>query len=377
MESKKILILYTSVGLGHKMIAENIGYQLEQNGFNVRTADILKVQEGKLVSLGTSLHHFINTRVPTVWRFLYRYGHIPFSSFRVPLASRNYQETKKLIDEFQPDLVIATQTTASAIVSYLKKSKLYNGLFAIAFSDYHLHTFWLYPNADFYLTNIDEQKLEMIERGIPASRIAVCGMTLHSKLTVEIKQLRQEFGIQEGERLVLIGSGSLGTNIDESWLHSVISELSHMKNVHLGIVTGKNESLKQSLEQQFPSNRIHIFGFYKPMANLYQLADLYITKPGGLTLAESWQYRLPVLITHYLPGQEELNVNYLQGKNLVLSGMEQGKPLNAQKIRAIIEHEIATGEFKKSLAANPASVQLVNDDPQNSPVVKAIKARFI
>ncbi len=54
---KKILIFYTSVGLGHKSIAENIGWYLEQPvspgasrggaGFEVKFADIGKVQEGK------------------------------------------------------------------------------------------------------------------------------------------------------------------------------------------------------------------------------------------------------------------------------------------------------------------------------------------
>src|SRR6185295_15378148 len=131
MESKKILILYTSVGLGHKMIAENIGYQLEQNGFNVRTADILKVQEGKLVNFGTRLHQFINRKLPWLWKFIYNYGHIPFRRLRVPLASRNYHQTKQVIDQFEPDMVIATQTTSSAVISYLKQAKLYNGLFAI------------------------------------------------------------------------------------------------------------------------------------------------------------------------------------------------------------------------------------------------------
>ena len=40
---KKILILYNSIGWGHKSIAENIGFYLEREGFEVRLADILEL----------------------------------------------------------------------------------------------------------------------------------------------------------------------------------------------------------------------------------------------------------------------------------------------------------------------------------------------
>ena len=49
--NKKILILYTSVGLGHKTLAENIGWQLQQEGMEVKLADIGKVQKGKFEHL--------------------------------------------------------------------------------------------------------------------------------------------------------------------------------------------------------------------------------------------------------------------------------------------------------------------------------------
>jgi hypothetical protein len=41
---KKILILYTSVGLGHKVIAENMGFYLVRGGY-----DVIAVVEADLV----------------------------------------------------------------------------------------------------------------------------------------------------------------------------------------------------------------------------------------------------------------------------------------------------------------------------------------
>ena len=40
---KKILILYTSHTHGHKAVAENIGFYLEQAGYEVKLSDVLKL----------------------------------------------------------------------------------------------------------------------------------------------------------------------------------------------------------------------------------------------------------------------------------------------------------------------------------------------
>ncbi len=43
-----------------------------------------------------------------------------------------------------------------------------------------------------------------------------------------------------------------------------------------------------------------------------------MTKPGGVTISECLQKRLPVFIYHALPGQEEMNLNLLKERKLVI-----------------------------------------------------------
>lgn len=137
--SKKILILYTSVGLGHKTIAENIAYHLERDGHTVKLFDALQLQAGPLVTAGTVVHGFINKRLPFIWKWLYTSAWFTRQTLpaRVKVAGKNYLHIKKAIDEFGPDMVIATQTSASAVVEFLKQRGWYTGLFVVAFSDYH------------------------------------------------------------------------------------------------------------------------------------------------------------------------------------------------------------------------------------------------
>lgn len=115
---KRILILHTSIGLGHKSIAENIGAALASNGYEVRLEDILQVQKGKLVNFGTTLYRIINVHLPWLWSWLYKstdHGilfHLTLP-LRVPLASKHHKKLLQIIQEFKPDLIISAQITAT------------------------------------------------------------------------------------------------------------------------------------------------------------------------------------------------------------------------------------------------------------------------
>ena len=132
---KKILILYTSVGLGHKYIAQNIGYHLERAGYEVKLHDVFQLQEGALVNAGIWLHQFVNKRLPFIWRWLYfsKLVNTVGLPLRVPLAKANSQNIYKAITEFNPDAVITTQTSASAAVESLIGQGRYNNKFIIVY----------------------------------------------------------------------------------------------------------------------------------------------------------------------------------------------------------------------------------------------------
>jgi len=373
---KKVLILYTSVGLGHKSIAENIAHHLAHRGYAVRHADILRLQEGAWVRFGTGLHRWLNKHAPLILKFLYRYGYVIFSRLRTVVASKNYYETKELIDEYQPDVVITTQTSASAVVAYLKRQGLYRGKFAIAFSDYHFHPYWIYPEADLYFTNISEQEREMTKRGIKKERIILSGITLPPREVLDQALIRSRLGISVDAKVVLFSSGSLGISFDPTWLVKEVEKTATNTNTYVLIVCGKNTTLHETLLKTKLPPSIHIFGFYNSMTELYGIADIMVGKAGGLTLAETWQMKLPVIVTHYLPGQEELNYLYAKDKELIIPGIENNKPLPSEKLQSRITDELSTGVFKQSLITNPNLVFLIQDNLQNSPVGEAIDRLF-
>lgn len=360
MEPKqRVLILYTSVGLGHQSIAENIGAVLGRAGFEVRLLDILKVQAGWLVSVSTRIHRFINEQLPWLWSWLYssRLFTDLTLCLRVPLAARNCRETKLAVDDFAPHLIITTQTTASAIVAYLKRRGYYGGLFGIAFSDFHLHRYWLYREADFYLANIEEQKTEMVRLGFDPARIYVCGIMLKDRPEVCVPAVRRRFGISETDKVVLVSSGSQGLGLG----YGLLDDLAARPNVKTLVVCGKNHEAFSRLSDRYSGTGVVVLGYHTPMDELYAIADVFVTKPGGLSTAEALRWGTPMVISHLLPGQEEYNYSYLTERGLVLP-----EPVN---LLAAVEEELRDGAFKLALAKNPARGELL---PNVAEVLRAV-----
>ncbi|MCX6797521.1 MAG: glycosyltransferase, partial [Candidatus Doudnabacteria bacterium] len=307
-------------------------------------------QEGKFSKITIGIHQYITKHLPFVWSWLYKSSLVNFLTLplRVPLASFNYRQAKKIIDEFKPELIICVQTTASAVVAYLKRKKLYNNLFAIGFSDFHLHRYWLYEEADFYLANIQEQKEEMARLGINPNKIFVCGMNARPKLAIDKISVKNKLNAPLEKKVILVGAGSLGIGLNLKMLDDIKNQL----DATIIVVCGKNQKLYEEL-LPFETSKFIVKGFYKPMDELYAIADIFVSKPGGLTTTEALAWKLPMLITHFLPGQEELNINYLASKNLIL--------LPKDNLAGQIKEEINTENFKKHLQNNPNLPILIGD----------------
>ena len=340
---KKILVLYNAHTHGHKTIAENIGYYLTEDGYEVRLEDVLQVQMGTLSKWGSNIHRFINQYTPGIWSFLYQSKWFTKISlpYRLKVASKNYHNAKLIIDTFKPDMVITTHTIASAIVAYLKQQNIYKGKFAIAFSDYHLHPYWLYEQADLYLVNTQEQKQEMVAKGISMGKIFVCGMILKPLISRDTAAIRKKLSIGQSEKVILVASGSFGFGIDEK----LLSQLSKIENSKVLVVTGNNKSVHNRLQKLFKNSNIIPLGFYSPMDELYRIADIFLTKPGGLSVAEALHYYLPMIIDYMLPGQEVLNYRYLSRRGLVMP-----KPTSMEQA---VRQELSNNLFRETLKNNP------------------------
>lgn len=79
------------------------------------------------------------------------------------------------------------------------------------------------------------------------------------------------------------------------------------------VVCGRNEELGRRLSQQQPPRRHHlkILGYTSDIDEFMAIADVVISKPGGLTSAEVLARGSVLAIVNPIPGQESRNSDYL------------------------------------------------------------------
>src|SRR5206468_4326301 len=77
------------------------------------------------------------------------------------------------------------------------------------------------------------------------------------------------------------------------------------------LVARRNIELRRELGAQDRRHPTHVLGFVTNMHECMAVADLIITKPGGLTSAEALALGKPLLILSPIPGQEMANSDFL------------------------------------------------------------------
>jgi UDP-N-acetylglucosamine:LPS N-acetylglucosamine transferase len=105
---------------------------------------------------------------------------------------------------------------------------------------------------------------------------------------------------------------------------------------------------------------MRVYGFTDQVHELMAESDLIITKAGPGTIAEALSMDLPIIITSWLPGQEEGNVEFVVRENV---GRVSRDPL---KVVEIIKEMITTSgaKFKdniKRVARPQASLEIARE----------------
>jgi processive 1,2-diacylglycerol beta-glucosyltransferase len=320
MAKIKVLVLCTAVGYGIKATADNVAEQLlKSDEYEVRVETVEKVESGMASSAIINAYLFLLDKIAPLWGYLYNSRIVMFIMLplRKFLASFKSKNVLNILREFQPAIVISTQTVPSGITAYLKSKGLYLGKLVIVFSDYHLHEFWVYDEADLYICNIPEQVTELKKLGVPDSKIRLTGTLIADKFNQPIskEEALDQLGLLKSMPVVLMGgAGRARASNKEIFLQLLRST----RSFQVVVICGKNEKLKQEL-QSISAPAPHpakILGYVDNMEVLMSAADVLIYKTGGPSMAEAVVKKLPMILTDIRPGHELINLNYLVSRGI-------------------------------------------------------------
>ena len=212
----------------------------------------------------------------------------------------------------------------------------------------------------------------MEKLGVTSENISVVGITLKPFTPADTEVVKQKLRLTDKD-VVLMSSGSLGIGFPEQLLLDYATQLQiKLPNVQLVVVCGKNETMKHHLIEEAGKKDLHnmtVLGFYEPMSELYAITKVFLTKPGGLTIAEALRDNVQMITTHFLPGQEELNYKYLTKHNLMSFIPD---PMTAKNLVAETEKSME----QKKVIESPVSVQITQKNNEGTEIIKSIKKLF-
>jgi processive 1,2-diacylglycerol beta-glucosyltransferase len=179
-------------------------------------------------------------------------------------------------------------------------------------TDFEAHALWMEPGVDLYCVAAEETKARLVARGALPENVVVTGIPIGAKFlhAVDTQTVRKRMGLRDDLPILLVLGGGFGMGP----VAQIMSELNKFeKSVQVIVVCGRNQDLRRELAVQEKRHPTHVLGFVINMQELMALADLVITKPGGLTSSEALAMGKPLFMLNPIPGQEAANSDFLLG----------------------------------------------------------------
>lgn len=316
----RVLLFSVSIGAGHDLAAQGIAKEIQRRvpGAQIELVDTFKYINPVLNKVVVESYMETIKFTPKVWGYLYdkagKGEHI--ADMSQVFNNLFSQKMHKKVQDFQPDILIASHAFPCGMLSLMKeKHQIKTPLVAII-TDYHIHPFWFHQHIDRYIIPSDQLKFTLLERGVKPEQIWSFGLPLREEFShmPNSQEAKALLGLNEKTTLLIMGGGLGLGSIERIVKNLRIRDL----DLQIIVITGKNEALRRKLEKSSGANILIVKGFVHDMALHIAAADVVISKPGGLTVAEVLSSKKPFILLSPIPGQEEKNAEFLLNHGLAI-----------------------------------------------------------
>jgi len=341
----RILIATVTAGAGHLAAAA----ALDEAWRALHPGDV--VDKVDLVKFFSPLHRAVVSdgyvklveHAPELWAMMFAKTDEPRLARRLNRIKAMFPSKSRLlfgryVSQFEPDVVLCTHYLPMETLAHMKaKAASKSGRAAVAsaknkskieaetaktpgcapepfvvsiVTDFEAHALWMEPCVDLYCVAAEETKARLVARGVSEGNIVATGIPISARFSAKIepKAVRKLLGLRDDLPVLLVLSGGFGMGP----VAEILLELDKVQQPFQSVVvTGRNEQLRRDLAAVDRKHPTHVLGYASNMHELMTVADLVITKPGGLTSSEALALGKPLFILNPIPGQEAANSDFL------------------------------------------------------------------
>ncbi len=317
---KKILIAYATAGIGHKKAALAVKAALDEMALNdveIKLIDALDYTSPFFKWSYLQLYLFMVNKTPTLWGLSYFVTDNPIANLLISKFRRlnNWINSKKLIElieSWKPDVIISTHFFASEVVGDMKKRDNLGSKLITVVTDYRSHSWWIADKTDVYVVASEDTKADLIRWNVEESRIKVLGIPVEPVFSkpVDGKAILDKAGLLDDRLTILVIGGGFGVGPIEAIVKTIDSI---SRPLQIIAICGHNEELVKKLEELKAGfkDKMIVMGFVNNVYEYMEIADLLISKSGGITVSESLAKELPMVVIAPIIGQETRNCSFI------------------------------------------------------------------
>ena len=319
LASTKILLAYASAGKGHETACRAIAEAIKERGFDgeIVIIDSLKYMPTFMARIFSKGYLHVASKMPWLWYAFYE-SKSSLSEFEPPPPYQNafwkiiMRRFGRYLKEQKPDYIISAYFTSSWVSGRYKQIHNPRCRVATVVTDYGIHPVWLAPGQDRYFVATEDIKYELANlewyTSTGQDKIEVVGIPVERNFGQYLEKavLLEKYQFEKGRFTVLLLTAVYGRRHVEAVIDKLLkcnSRLQILIVAYDGFQVG-NEYVEALKAKNIP---YRIYGKISFMADLMTMADVAITKSGGLASTECLICGCPLLIYKPYPGQEERN----------------------------------------------------------------------
>ncbi len=313
---KNVIVLSCNTGQGHNSCAEAIKEYLEGKGIKCGIRDALDFISTGFDRFVTWGHTFMYLHVPGFfgWGYSFNERHPRLLEKGSPTYKVLTSGEKRMYDfllEGGYDTVICTHVFPAITLTALMERHPLPVRTALVATDYTCHPGTESTDLEKYfipcepLADSFRSCLKAPERVVPS------GIPVREEFWTrrDRAEAKRYLHIGAESRHLLMMCGSMGCGPIVRLLGRLARELPDSTEVT--VICGTNQRLYKKLSGRYKNNRrIHIVGYTEEVSVYMDSADLYLTKPGGISVTEAAAKELPMVFIDAVSGCEKYNMEF-------------------------------------------------------------------
>lgn len=318
----RALLLMSHTGGGHKASAQALqaGFALHHpQHVDTTMMDLLIDYVAPPLNQLPKTYGVIANHMPWLWQMLWSTGSYPNATRQLMegIAYLSEPRVVALLEEERPDLLISVHPLVHELLFHaLDVLQWQIPVFTVVTDLASTHPLWFHPRVTTCFVASEASYQHALACGLQPTQVRQTGLPVRPAFAAPQPAkaaVRQTLGMAPDLPAVLLVGGGDGIG--------PVAEIAQQLDAHLSssgqlsgqmvVICGHNQSLYQQLRAIQWRIPVKIHGFVDNMPQWMTATDCIVTKAGPGTIAEATIAGLPIILSGFIPGQEEGNIPFV------------------------------------------------------------------